>query len=108
MKPRNYNLSSLMNMAWSFVKRNGLTMSEALRCAWRNLKLKAQLAVKVCKFTFIKVDDTMGVSYGTLKESLLPRTMGFERPRPDYLQTYYDTEKGEWRSFKKVNLVGID
>ena len=34
------NLQSIMVQAWSFVKRNGYTMSEALKCAWANFKLK--------------------------------------------------------------------
>lgn len=35
------SMRDLMNLAWSFVKKNGLTMSEAMKKAWMNLKLKS-------------------------------------------------------------------
>ena len=34
-------MKEVMSMAWSFVRKNGYSMSEALKCAWANLKLKA-------------------------------------------------------------------
>ncbi len=34
-------LSEIMTMAWQFVKRNGFTMSDALKAAWRNFKLRS-------------------------------------------------------------------
>ena len=40
MKTRNQLLSDVMQLAWQFVKTNGMTMAEALRTAWRNIKLK--------------------------------------------------------------------
>ena len=33
-------MKEVMSLAWSFVKRNGFSMSEALKCAWANMKLK--------------------------------------------------------------------
>ena len=36
-------MKEVMSLAWSFVKRNGFSMSEALKVAWANLKLKAQM-----------------------------------------------------------------
>lgn len=36
-------LAGVMSLAWQFVKRNGFTMSEALKCAWANMKLKAAM-----------------------------------------------------------------
>ena len=62
---------------------------------------------KIVKFYFQKVDGSLREAYGTLKESLLPATQGTGRKANDTLQTYYDTEKQEWRCFKKANLVRI-
>lgn len=45
-------MKEVMQMAWSFVRKNGYSMSEALKCAWANLKLKAALKVKVVEFYF--------------------------------------------------------
>lgn len=41
-----------MLMAWTFVKRNGFTMSEALKVAWANMKLKASMKERIVKFYF--------------------------------------------------------
>ncbi|MFK2502880.1 DUF2693 domain-containing protein, partial [Bacteroides fragilis] len=38
-------MKEVMQMAWSFVRKNGYSMSEALKCAWANLKLKSALKV---------------------------------------------------------------
>ena len=43
-------MKEVMQMAWSFVRKNGYSMSEALKCAWANLKLKAALKVKIVEF----------------------------------------------------------
>lgn len=100
-------LASVMNHAWQMVRRNGFTMSEALVIAWRNLKLRTAMQNGIVKFYFQKVDSTIREAYGTLKESLLPETKGTGRKANDSLQVYFDTERGEWRSFKRANLLNI-
>lgn len=99
-------MKEIMSLAWQFVKRNGFTMSEALKCAWANVKLRAQLQKKICKFYFQKVDGTLREAYGTLKSELVPETKD-EKKTNDTCQVYYDTEKQEWRCFKKANLIKI-
>lgn len=102
---RRNQLSELMRLAWQFVKRNGFTMSEALKCAWANIKLKAKMMKGIVKFYFQKVDGTIREAYGTLKESLLPELKGAERKSNASVQTYFDTERQEWRCFKVANLM---
>ena len=97
-----------MSLAWSFVKRNGFSMSEALKVAWANMKLKLQMKSKIVKFYFQKVDGSIREAYGTLKDSLLPDSKGTDsRKKSDTVQTYFDTERGEFRCFKKANLIKI-
>ena len=79
-------MKEVMQMAWSFVRKNGHSMSEALKCAWANFKLKAVLKVKIVEFYFKKTDG---------------------RKPNDNLQVYWDTEKEEYRCFKKCNLIKI-
>lgn len=100
-------LSEIMSLAWQFVKRNGYTMSEALKTAWANMKLIAQMKHRIVRFYFRKVDGTIREAYGTLKESMLPPTQGTGRKANETLQTYYDTERQEHRSFKRANLVEV-
>lgn len=101
------HLQKIMNQAWQMVKRNGLTMAEALRKAWLNFKLRAKMANGIVKFYFEKVDGTLREAYGTLKSELLPESKGTERKPNPMVQVYFDTEKCEYRCFKVVNLARI-
>lgn len=97
-------MREVMTLAWQMVKKNGYTMSEALKCAWANLKLKAALKVKIVEFYFKKTDGTLRQAFGTLLENRVPETKGTKK-MADNCQVYFDTEKEEWRCFKKCNLV---
>ena len=101
-------LHEIMSLAWQFVKRNGFSMSEALKCAWANMKLKAAMKQRIVKFYFKKVDGSVREAYGTLKENLIPATSGNDkRAKNETIQVYYDSEKQSWRSFKRANLIQI-
>ena len=100
-------LHDVMTLAWQFVKRNGYTMSEALRCAWANHKRMKQMKDRIVKFYFQKVDGTMREAWGTLKSDLVPETGNSDRAKNETVQCYYDTERQAWRSFKKANLIKI-
>lgn len=100
-------LKEVMLMAWTFVKRNGFSMSEALKCAWANMKLKAAMKQRIVKFYFTKVDGSVREAYGTLKENLIPTTSGDNRKKNDTVQVYFDTERQEYRCYKKANLLNI-
>ncbi|MEG1644013.1 MAG: SH3 beta-barrel fold-containing protein [Bacteroidales bacterium] len=98
-------LSSVMRLAWQFVKRNGYSMSEALKCAWANIRLTTKMRSGIVKFYFRKVDGTVREAYGTLSEKLMPAVSGTDkRVKNDTVQTYFDTECQEFRCFKKANL----
>lgn len=101
-------LSEIMKLAWQFVRKNGYTMAEALKCAWANIKLKTAMKDRIVKFYFQKVDGSVREAFGTLKETLLPSATGVEnRKRSETVQVYFDTEKSEYRCFKKANLIKI-
>ena len=99
-------LSEIMRMAWSFVRKNGYSMSEALKCAWANIKLRALLGKKVVEFYFKKTDGTLRQAFGTLMSGRIPETKGTKKTA-DNCQVYFDTEKNEYRCFKKCNLIKI-
>ena len=107
MRTREF-LSDLFRLAWQFVKRNGLSLSEALKVAWRNKKLIIAMRKQIVKFYFQKIDGTMREAYGTLSDRLTPSPSGADkRKKNDTVQVYFDTEKQEWRCFKKANLVTL-
>ena len=93
------NLSKIFKMAWQFVKRNGMTISDALKVAWRNYTLKVKMAKGIVKFYFQKIDGST--------TRLTPATLGCTRRVNDTVQAYYDTEKGDWRCYKIANLIKI-
>jgi len=97
--------SRLFSLAWQFVKRNGFTMSQALKCAWCNVKLEAKMQKSIVKFYFQKIDGSIREAFGTLKSDLLPQTSGNSRKPNDTVFTYFNTEKQEYRCFKKANLI---
>jgi hypothetical protein len=99
-------LKEIMNLAWSFVRKNGYSMSEALKCAWTNIKLRALLHKKVVEFYFKKTDGTLRQAFGTLMSGRIPETKGTKKT-VDNCQVYFDTEKNEYRCFKKCNLIKI-
>lgn len=102
------DLRAIMQMAWQFVKRNGFTMAEALKAAWLNFKLKVAMAVRIVKFYFQKVDGSIREAYGTLRTDIMPATSGNDnRRKNDTVQVYFDTEVGEYRCFKRANLLRI-
>lgn len=107
MSTKNF-LHEVMSLAWQFVRKNGFTMSEALKCAWANMKLKLQMKGKIVKFYFQKVDGSVREAYGTLNEKLMPTITGTDnRKKNDTVQTYFDTERQEFRCYKKANLLKI-
>lgn len=106
---RKSTLRNVMSLAWQFVKRNGLSLSEALTIAWRNIKLRAAMSNRIVRFYFRKVDGTIREAYGTLAERLTPVTSGTSTRRNNVtVQNYFDTEKQEWRCFKKANLYAMN
>ena len=102
---RKSTLSRVFSLAWQFVKRNGFSLSEALKTAWANIKLHAKMQGGIVKFYYRKVDGSLREAYGTLKSELVPETKETGRKAPDTCQTYYDTERQAWRCFKVANLV---
>lgn len=104
---RKSTLSRVFTLAWQFVKRNGFSLSEALKVAWANIKLHALMQLGIVKFYYQKVDGSIREAYGTLKSDLVPETKGVDRKPNPTCQTYYDTECQDWRNYKKANVISI-
>lgn len=96
-----------MILAWQFVKRNNMTMSDALKLAWRNIKLYVNMKSRIVKFIYTKLDGTQREASGTMDFSVIPAIKGTGRKSNDTIQVYYDTDKQEYRSFKKANLIAF-
>ena len=98
-------LRDIMLQAWSFVKRNGFSMAEAMKVAWLNYKVRKAMDTQIVKFYFIKISGEIREAYGTLRSDLVTPTGDDHRKKNDSIQPYYDTEKSAWRCYKKANLL---
>jgi len=100
------DLSKIMTEAHRFVKIAGMSMSEALKKAWANFKLILRMKTGIVKFYFQKIDGSIREAYGTLSSRLVSTTSETDsRKKNDTIQSYFDTERQEWRCFKKLNLI---
>lgn len=100
-------MREIMNLAWQMVRKNGYSLSQALKIAWANHKLQEAMKTKIIKFYYRKVTGEIREAFGSLKEDLLPETKESSRKPNDTVFIYFDTEKYEYRSFKKANLLLI-
>lgn len=104
MKPT--DLSNIMRMAWQFYRTTRQAFGKCLKLAWRNFNLVRRMHTEVVRFYFRKVDGTLREAWGTLRTDIVPPVEGNDtRKKNDTVQTYYDTERQEWRSFKRLNLI---
>lgn len=100
-------LSSIMNLAWQFVKDNNLSLSPALKQSWLNAKLKNEMKKRRVKFEYKKLDGSTRIACGTLNINEISSKYIYKNKKhnDETTQTYYDLEKGCFRCFKKINLV---
>lgn len=98
------NKSALMHAAWRFVKEFGFSMSDALKQAWMQFKLRAKMTQGVVEFIYKKVNGEVRHACGTLLNP--PKTKGV---RTSYYgcQTYYDMGVQDWRCYRLENLLSI-
>ena len=100
------DLSNIMRMAWRFYSTTHQAFSECLELAWRNFHLVRHMHTEVVRFYFRKVDGTLREAWGTLRADLvLPIEGNDTRKKNETVQVYFDTERQEWRCFKRLNLI---
>lgn len=86
------------------VKSNFANFSDALKYAWRVIKLRAILTREVVSFKFRKVDGSIREAVGTLKSEFLPASKGTGKSNAGVF-TYFDVEKQEFRCAKIDSLI---
>ncbi len=61
----------------------------------------------IVQFYFRKINGEIRQAFGTLKAEILPETQGKSRKANETVQVYFDTDRQEYRSFKRCNLLYI-
>ena len=84
----------------------GRPMTECENQAMQIAECVKAMKTRIVEFFFVKKDGTLRQAFGTLQDDIIaPLIKGTSnRPYNPDLVTYYDTEKSEFRSFKKVNF----
>ena len=94
--------SALFKLAHS-VKNNFSSFSEALRFAWKVIKLRKDLTLHNVRFSYRKIDGSIRQAVGTL--NLEDYEHKSEKRSSPAIFTYYDIEKKAFRSCKTTNLI---
>ena len=93
--------TKLFKMAWAIVGKFN-SFAEALKAAWKAIKLANQMKKGVVSFSFKKIDGSIRKAIGTLKD--VPATSGKESSNS--VLTYFDMEANGWRS-AKIELINF-
>lgn len=85
----------------------GRPMDECEQKAQQIAECVKAMKSRIVEFFFVKKDGTTRQAFGTLQDDvILPliKDTSNRQPNPD-LVTYFDQEKQQFRSFKKVNFI---
>ena len=85
------------------IKAQFANFGEALKQAWKIIKLQSRMMVGNASFKFRKVDGSIREAVGTLTVKYESKGNGKHMPVDSMM--YYDTEANGFRSFKVFNLV---
>ncbi len=106
-------MQKLINNAWILVKQRGMTLSEAMKLAWKVYYIKTKGANGKVEFDYIKKSTgELRHAVGTFKAIPVPKKTQNESKDVNYtvppLQVrYFDIEKQGWRSCVEENIVAV-
>jgi hypothetical protein len=108
LKINDMNKSKVMTLAHS-VKSHFPTFADALRFAWAKVKISTKLAKGLCFFTFTKKStgeerDALGT---TNFDYINYEYKNYYYRTKWYLQTFWDTNKNDWRCLdvRTLNVI---
>lgn len=106
----NINKSQLFKMAHAMVRKAEVTtFADALRQAWKAMKVKAAMLVGQVEFSYRKTTGEIRKAVGTLFNinytPAVPVAGKPRRERPADVVCYFDVEKNAFRSFCAYNLI---
>ena len=102
------NRSKLFKIAHALIRKSQVaSFSEALRLAWKAIRIYTQMQIGKVEFSFTKLDGSIRKAIGTLCDiDYSPSTNGRSRVKPDDdVICFYDVEKNHFRSFRVIALI---
>lgn len=100
--------SKLFKIAHTLIRKaQASSLSEALRLAWKAIKIYAKMHTGKVEFSFRKLDGTIRKAVGTLCDiDYTPSPNAKTRGKPDDdVMCYFDVEKNNFRSFRIISLI---
>lgn len=107
IRVNNNTRKNVMKAAWSLVRNNGMSLSEALKAAWLNVKIKVGMYANKVAFTFKKKSGEIRHAIGTLCREFGAVTANTGATSSPRVQVFFDVEKGAWRSYLLANIISI-
>ena len=101
-------LSEIMKKAWNYVKELAISMSDALKIAWMNMKAKSKMYSSIVIIQYRKKDGSIRTAEATLNSAYLPAvTTNSHRKINDKKKKKKDIEKQAFRTYIKTKLISI-
>jgi hypothetical protein len=97
--------------AWEYRTQYNYTWSQAMKKAWKEIKLRdlsAALAHKTVRVSFMKVNGEKTTRMATRSSKLIPHPFapkGTGQGKHDNVVTFFSLTDGGWRSFRSDNLI---
>lgn len=101
------NKSKLFKIAHAILRKGQVeTFSQALKAAWKAVKIYTRMLVGTVEFTFRKVNGEIRKAVGTLHELYYTaKGTGTSNDNNADVICFWDVEKQAFRSFKSVTLI---
>lgn len=101
------NKSKLFKIAHAILRKAQVaTWSEALKAAWKAVKVYTQMLVGNAEFSFRKVNGEIRKAIGTLHDlDYTAKGTGTSSDKNADVICFWDVEKQAFRSFKSVTLI---
>lgn len=101
------NKSKLFKIAHAILRKGeAKNFSEALKSAWKAIRVYSGMLVGNVKFTFKKVNGEIRHAIGTLFNlNYVRKTTGECDSKNADVISFWDCEKGAFRSFKAATLI---
>jgi len=103
----NTNKSLVMKSAWALVKAGDVkSLGEAMKLAWKAIKLRAQMANGVVEFKYRTLKGDVCNALGTIKSEMINYTYKNSNRKPCYrVVSYFDVHVNMFRSFAITRLM---
>lgn len=101
------NKSKLFKVAHAILRKAQVsTWSEALKAAWKAMKVYTKMLTGTVEFTFRKVNGEVRKAVGTLSDlNYVAKGTGNQSDKNADVICFWDCEKQSFRSFKAITLI---